>query len=161
MTDNILHAAISPELIAHGFRRHRQAWYRSTREVVQVFNLQKSQWGEQYYMNLGLWLKELGGLATPPESKCHIRIRATELPRAKAIARLLDLDKDVPSVERSNALRAALVAHVFPFFDACSSLDGIVQLREKLAPYVVSDAADLLRRRAKPRKRKPQSPVPD
>ena len=70
---------IAPTLKKHGFKKRRRSWFRDTGEIIQVVNLQASQWSEEdYYFNLALYLKPLGDLETPPEYKCHIRRRVVE-----------------------------------------------------------------------------------
>lgn len=70
---------IAATLKQHGFRKNQRSWFRDTGEMIQVVNLQASQWStDDYYFNLALYLKPLGDLETPSESKCHIRRRVAE-----------------------------------------------------------------------------------
>jgi hypothetical protein len=67
---------IAPVLRAEGFRKKGRSWHRATDDVIQVINLQGSQWStEEFYCNLALYIKALGDLETPPEYTCHIRRR--------------------------------------------------------------------------------------
>jgi len=58
-----------------GFTKKDATWHLGTPEVIQVFNIQTSQWSERYYFNAGIYLRALGSLETPSESYCHIGTR--------------------------------------------------------------------------------------
>jgi hypothetical protein len=44
-----------------------------------VTNLQKCDWGEIYFMNIGFWLKGFGEANFPPYNHCHLSYRAESL----------------------------------------------------------------------------------
>src|SRR5687767_3325213 len=67
--------AIAPAMKSNGFKKKARTWWRTTDDSVQVVNLQKSAYGEQLYVNLGLFIRSLGSEQTPPENRCHIRAR--------------------------------------------------------------------------------------
>jgi len=67
---------VADVLKEHGFRKKHRTWHRGANGVIQVLNLQASQWNQHdFYCNLALYLTDLGDLASPPEYKCHIRRR--------------------------------------------------------------------------------------
>jgi len=70
-----LEAEIAPKLKALGFRKKARTWWRKSEGAVQVINIQKSEFGDQLYVNLGLYLKRMGEEEFPPERRCHIRSR--------------------------------------------------------------------------------------
>jgi hypothetical protein len=45
----------------NGFIRKGTTLRRDQAETIAVVNLQGSQWGGRYYVNVALWLKALGG----------------------------------------------------------------------------------------------------
>lgn len=59
-TKNPLRLALEDVLGPAGFTRKGDSWYRRSEEIVEVVNLQKSQWGAQFYLNYGIWLRALG-----------------------------------------------------------------------------------------------------
>lgn len=71
-----LSQALSDELLPAGFRRKGSNWTKAGEDVVAVINLQKSNYDESYFLNLGFWLVELGENAEPKEEQCHVRTRA-------------------------------------------------------------------------------------
>jgi hypothetical protein len=62
-----------------GFKKTRTTWHKSIDTLIMVFNIQGSQWStEDYYINLGIYIKSLGNETAPPEYRCHIRTRIDE-----------------------------------------------------------------------------------
>jgi len=55
-----LKKSIGDVLQPAGFDRKGQSWYLAGADAIVVFNLQKSDYDEVYYVNLGFWLKQLG-----------------------------------------------------------------------------------------------------
>lgn len=78
-TQKVLEQAIAHILRPLGYTKRAATWHRDREEVVSVLNLQKSQWGDFWYLNLGVYLKALGSEARPAESRCHVRCRADTL----------------------------------------------------------------------------------
>lgn len=66
-------------LKAARFANKGQSWFLDGDESIVVLNLQKSDFDDKYYVNLGIWLKSLGAVAFPAENKCHIQVRLTSL----------------------------------------------------------------------------------
>jgi hypothetical protein len=58
-----------------GFKKHRATWHREAVDTIQTINVQGSQWGPEYYLNVGMYLCALGKELTPPEYRCHVRSR--------------------------------------------------------------------------------------
>jgi hypothetical protein len=112
---NELLAILNTHLAPMGFARRRSTWYRATEDLVQAVNLQKSQWGNQYYLNVGIWIVALGRSSSPALHRCHVRWRVNELPRARSLERLLDLEHEMPDDARAKKLGAVLQKSLAPF----------------------------------------------
>jgi len=67
---------LAPELKERGFRKTGPSWHRVRDRMIQVFNVQKSQWGALIYLNVGIYLTDLGSETRPSEYRCHVRCRA-------------------------------------------------------------------------------------
>lgn len=67
--------AIAPMFKQAGFKKTRSTWHKDYPETIAVFNVQASQWGADFYLNAGVYLKALGHECTPPEHHCHLRLR--------------------------------------------------------------------------------------
>jgi Domain of unknown function (DUF4304) len=116
-----------------GFVRKRSSWYSETTEAIRVISLQASRWGGQYYLNLGVWLKAIGGPSFAGRAdECHIGLRNPGLdPETydhieREVLRLQDstMSDDV----RRGAIEDFLETQAIPFLDACGSVAGIRQM---------------------------------
>lgn len=110
-----------------GLQKHSGAWYRRSDEVVAVSDLQKSQYGPQYYVNQGFWVRQLGDEPHPKPAKAHIVVRLEVLiPSERTrIAQLLDLEEALPDELRFNELVALLKERVLPVIGRGSSIQGL------------------------------------
>ena len=111
------------------FKKKKLNWYLDGEDTIGVLNLQKSNYGEKYYINLALWIKQLGDADAPQEHKCHVRCRWEDIVKEdeKLLERLLNLEIDVPA--RDERLRSALTNFVVPFFMQTRSIEQIKQLQ--------------------------------
>jgi hypothetical protein len=75
----VLEGRIASVLKPLGYTKRAGTWHRDHGKLISVVNLQKSQWGDDFYLNLGVYLKQLGSENHPAESRCHIRCRAEAL----------------------------------------------------------------------------------
>jgi hypothetical protein len=122
------------ELQKAGFKARGSTWYKQNKETILVVNLQKSQWGPQFYINLAVWVRQLGDEPSPRESICHIRARATSLPSgsAKQLGQALNLEDESMSMERREALIAGFMRQeALPFLESLSTLEGIQSVLEQ------------------------------
>jgi hypothetical protein len=126
-----LRLAIAEVLADVGFTRRGLSWFRSSDDVVEVVNLQKSQYGSQYYVNYAIWLRRLGDASFPKEEHCHIRMRASTICASEELRRLLDLESDIDGDARRSAFARLLTNEFVPFSDSCRSLAGLRQLYEQ------------------------------
>jgi len=125
---------LDESLIARGFRRKVSSWYRQSGGVLQVFNLQKSAYGGQFYVNLcfvpdGM---EVEGMPTPLEHKCPIRIRLCSVypERSGQIKEVFDLESMGLSDEgRAVSVTGLMRELVLPFMDAH---DEVAKLRQAI-----------------------------
>lgn len=77
MSRNVIQTTFDGFMKGAGFSKHIGSWYRDTDDVITVAELQKSQYGLQYY--IALWLRPLGEAKTPKEQACHVRSRLSLL----------------------------------------------------------------------------------
>jgi hypothetical protein len=62
-----------------GFVRRGQTWYVTGQDATIAVNLQKYDFAEEYFVNVGIWLRALGDRPFPSCNACHIVIRAERL----------------------------------------------------------------------------------
>jgi|APSaa5957512622_1039677.scaffolds.fasta_scaffold25808_3 hypothetical protein len=118
--------ALKPLLKQHGFRKQGATWHRQVPGYIQVVNVQGSQWSKTFYINLGVYITQLGDKETPPEYDCHIRNRVNDLAqdRRRYIA-LVDMENDIPPDTRLPELLAVVEQYAIPWLEKYSNLDGI------------------------------------
>lgn len=75
MTKDELIVLVSPLLKSAGFKKSKTTWHKVLSEGVWVFNIQASQFGPEYYLNVGFYIFAIGSIEKPPEHKCHVRER--------------------------------------------------------------------------------------
>jgi hypothetical protein len=91
-----------------GFKKIRTNWRKSTDELVFVLNIQASQWSkEDYYINVGIYIKDLGTEQNPPEYRCHIRSRNDERKNSCSLLcnEILDWFETHGSIQKIKLLR--------------------------------------------------------
>lgn len=109
-----------------GFFRKGDSWFRNSTDVIEVVNLQKSQYGDQYYLNYSLWLQALGESSFPTEETCHIRMRVGSIiSSTDSLAELLDLDSSAADDTRRADIAALLAAEFLPLADSGRTIDGL------------------------------------
>jgi len=131
-----------PTLKAFGFRKSRQTWYLRKDEVVLVVNVQGSQWGNQAYVNLGVYLRALGDEVRPPLSHCHILQRLGQLvgrENALRLMELLDFDKKISADDRSAELRRLLENFGMPWLQQFDSLESARKVLRSDSPRPLVD----------------------
>jgi hypothetical protein len=100
---------------------------------VAVSNLQKSQYGLQYYFNQGFWLRPLGDEPFPKENKSHIRARLGALlpEQSRRVEQLLDLDYEIPDEQRIDELVAMLRDRLLPLIERGNTVAGLRTLLDE------------------------------
>ena len=120
--NKLIQDAIHNVLKEHGFRRKSSTWSREEEESILVVNLQRSLWGEVYYVNLAVWLKALGKLRQPKEYLCHIRKR---LEGAKFEQALNCDDLSISQDARRSTIAKAIKARGLPFLEKCATIKSL------------------------------------
>ncbi|MBI1924296.1 DUF4304 domain-containing protein [Candidatus Poribacteria bacterium] len=137
-----LERSITKLLKGDGFKKKGTSWYLENLECISVLDLQKSQWGGQYYINLGAFVKQLDAVPFPKEHQCHLRGRLSEIVADKAqLERYLDLeDNSSPVEQKIRAITETIQKDALPLLSSFQSLDGIKELLERgqLRNFLVS-----------------------
>lgn len=132
MKSNVIKSSLSCVLKNAGFRRKGNNWFWETEDAVVVVNLQKSNFGEQYYVNLAVWLRALGDASEPKEQLCHVRLRSTALDAERQKYwedKVFNLEYPLPDEERDALSRSFMESNALPFLRAAASLDGLRNLQ--------------------------------
>ncbi len=130
---DIVKETIAAVMKKNGFRRKSNSWYLRTDDTILVVNLQKSIYGDSYFVNLAVWMKALGENTFPRQNHCHIRLRAETL--EEPIRRdywdrtVLNLENtDISDAERTQKILSLLEEKALPFLLSCGSVEGIRKL---------------------------------
>jgi hypothetical protein len=137
-----LEDAISEMLKNSDSKKKGSSWYLDGTDCTCVLNLQKSSWGGQYYINLGVSVKALQASPFPKESQCDIRIRLTELVENKSLLeRSLDLENEtVDPASRIKTLENGIKTVALPFLTKTQTFRGIRELvaQRKLKTFAMN-----------------------
>lgn len=112
--------SIAMPLGAARFVRKGQSWYLDGQDAIVVFNLQKSDWADEYFINIGIWLKALGQSRYPSVHDCHLSFRLEGLFREEQ-----KLIREGASLERGDTsavkdLSNFIASSVVPFLRECT-----------------------------------------
>jgi hypothetical protein len=110
-----------------GYTKRSGSWYKKGADAILVLNLQKSQYGPKYFVNVALWLLAVESAEYPKEHKCHVRIRLTQLLRGQEpnISRLLDLDQPFSDPNRANQLVEIFNDSLLPILEGSDTIEGL------------------------------------
>lgn len=118
--------ALSPILKAAGYRKRALNWHRDWADTISVLNLQKSQWGDQFYINCAIYLKALGDEETPPAYRCHIRIRLDDLlPKRSRLHELLDFEKNIKKETRLGEIEELVKSVALPWLEEHAQIERL------------------------------------
>ncbi|WP_426210634.1 DUF4304 domain-containing protein [Massilia sp. TWP1-3-3] len=117
-----LETSIAPQLKALGFRKQGQTWWLSNIETIGVINIQKSSFGPGVYINLGVYVKQLGQEERPPEYRCHVRARLEQIASDRFWNEIVSAESIAPP---SASLIEAILGDGVAWLEQLSTLDGI------------------------------------
>jgi hypothetical protein len=101
---DFIESIYKPVLKEKGFRKKQLNWWLEKGGLIWVVNVQKSLYGEQYYLNIGAEPVELAETEFPVEYKCGFRARIDSICELNDVQRnSLDFEKLVPEEERKKA----------------------------------------------------------
>jgi hypothetical protein len=114
---------LKPALKSHGFRKKGGTWWRQLDNFIQIINIQGSQWSKRFYLNLGVYIKELGDKEWPAEYDCHVRVRLSSITESTLVNDLLNYEEDLEGKKREE-ISEIVVKEGIPWLDRCSSIEG-------------------------------------
>lgn len=126
--NKILQGFLKPILKEAGYKKKGATWHYQDEEFIRVLNIQGSQWSTSFYLNLGIYIRALGGESTPAENKCHIRQRIDGIAPDRAEAfRLLDFNEFVEPIEREKGIKKIVIDYGLKWLEEKSSIEGLKQ----------------------------------
>ncbi len=124
-----------------GFRCKKNSWYRLSNDLIQVLNIQKSAWGDQYYINLGLDYYD-GSFQYPSEYKFPaeymfgLRIRASRL-LEDVDFKALDYTENYNPEKRTKAIKDIFYKSL-DFLNRCNSTSVLKEDYKNLCLHYLS-----------------------
>jgi Domain of unknown function (DUF4304) len=117
---------LNPIFAEHGFKKRGRSWYRVHPETIHVGNLQRSDWGEIFYLNYGISLKALLSAEYPRPEQCGFGIRLERfLEQVEPFQRALNLTKPMlEGCEREQTI-AAGTSTVLKYLEALTTADSL------------------------------------
>lgn len=127
MSRNVIVDTFGTFMKEHKFSKKNGSWYRASADMITVVELQKSQYGHQYYVNLALWIMSLGEDSTPKEQNCHVRTRLGSIvgEKGKQVSDLFNLDTSEEDNHRSEALKVLLSETFLPILDTLQNSNNL------------------------------------
>ncbi|WP_444945628.1 DUF4304 domain-containing protein [Microbulbifer sp. VTAC004] len=119
-----LEVVFKPLLKELRFRKKGGTWWREVNGFIQVVNIQGSQFSKRFYLNLGVYISEIGDKSHPAVYDCHIRIRLDELHSANKVNELLNYEHVALGSPERNELATILKEYGIPWLNQCSCFDG-------------------------------------
>jgi hypothetical protein len=114
-------------LLANGFLKKGKYYYKESPEVICVLGLQKSNYSNCYYVNVGIVIKEIyNGLELPRDVDGHIRSRFYFTVGDKEVE-CLDLDK----INESSVIVSSLEAGISEIINPSLEHGGLEELLKK------------------------------
>jgi len=131
-------SAIHELLKQEGFKKQSSTWRRELKDIIQVVNLQRSDFAFSFYLNLGIFIKKINpDVKNPRESQCHYRKRfekisaEDETDREEIIKRRKNLDFEDTSTtaeEKITKLKEIIENRVLQFFSQHNSIESVEKL---------------------------------
>jgi len=105
-----------------GYTRKGNNWVINSEELVRVVNLQRSNFGQFFYLNYGFIVRKL-----PLTTKTHVehRLASADKEEQQKIRDLFDLETKIPSDLRLNELRSLIISKVVERLQSISTEDDL------------------------------------
>ena len=104
-----------------GLTKQGQSWYLDGRDSIVVVNLQKCDWNETYFMNIGIWLKALGEASYPKYNHCHLYYRVESFFPEKSELILVSCSLEKSNQEKLTDLSKFIKNELVPFLQNCTN----------------------------------------
>lgn len=127
----------SKELSEKEFVRKASSWYLNESGSIKVVNLQKSNHSNLNYLNLSIYIKNIGegdDELFPKENKCHIRTRLNNkiINEQKDYSYLFDFENTKISQELlENEIKECININILPQLELINSKEGILKIADE------------------------------
>jgi Domain of unknown function (DUF4304) len=126
MKKNDIVRIIDPLLKNEGYVRKGSSWYKDVATMSPFLNLQKSRWGEQYFISLNVVLKHL---LQKEKFSHHVAIRFEPLV-GDDVVKIFDLENELKDGDREAEI-INVVKTIMPTLKQFESAEGIKEVVKK------------------------------
>lgn len=132
-----------------GFTRTGLTWRTDSEEVLAVLGLQKSNYDQSWFLNVGFWIRELGEAQKTSirQEHCHVQARAQELwsTRDPSPDQVLAESTSIADEERAAELERFIQLDLLPVVKRAATVASLRQLLTEYTGFRVRRVAqDLL-----------------
>lgn len=120
--------AIAKPFKQAGFIKKGLSWYLDGRDALIVFNLQRSDWGARYYLNMGIWLKAFGEAIFPKYNHCPLDFRVERFFPERRELILLGCSLEESNLPLLADLTEFIESELIPFLQACTDESKLREL---------------------------------
>ncbi|KSV75941.1 hypothetical protein N185_15965 [Sinorhizobium sp. GW3] len=128
---NPLKRTLDELLKDYGFKPKGNSWYFRAEETISIVNLQKSQYGDQYYVNFAVVFRALMGDEFPKERHGHIRFRLDDVISQDLSGQLSDV-LDLESQLTEQARRELFAGIVRPALEILARCESPIEIAHAL-----------------------------
>lgn len=115
--------AIKPLLKKYGMKKTSLNWYREDEKIIRIFNIQKSIFGKQIYLNIGIKIKEIEPDISKSSIGSHISARLDHFIDKK----YLDFENNITTSERNSVFINLINSNPYNFFTLKSDNEEILK----------------------------------
>ena len=130
----------------HGFKKAFNGWYKESSECIAILELQKSNFGDYYQLNIKIFIQGVFGKTYILDKKLvrstmgHVNSSAM-----KDYKNIFDFDESIEDAMRKERLEELFKKYIVPFTDKALSKSGIRELADQgeiiLLPTIKSELA--------------------
>jgi len=131
MNRKTLKKVVGESLTSAGFKKKGQAWYLDNPDLIGVLELQKCDWGYNYFVNIGFYIRALGQKDDfPHERMCHLRYRVESIFHDLhiEICKMLIVHEDGDIESRLEQLQDLLTNRIVPFFMSVRTISDLKRI---------------------------------
>jgi hypothetical protein len=121
-------AVMNDSLVPIGFRRRGSSWHRTAQAAYAVVNLQRSNWDDSVYVNVGFSPAEQATRGWIPETKCQVRFRVDSIRSVSPAGVALLNDAELTSIgdkEWRERIRKDLIAPLVELLERAVDLESL------------------------------------
>lgn len=129
MDTSTLRNTLNIILVEYGYKKHKQLWTRNTKDLILAVELQRSQYGNQYYINYGIIIKALK-IECANNLHIYFRVHSDNVEENAEICKTLDLDNDMDDNNRVKLLNNIIQTRVLSFLINVNTENDVLKVIE-------------------------------